>query len=451
MSQTAVQPLAPLAPDSVIRLDPSQLRLFLDKSRVIVVCWHRQKGKDFTSAAKAVDDALLTGNNWHIVSLTQRQADATFEKVVKIAKTYKRLLGKIHIEDHEFVEDGFALKARELVLPNGAKVVALPGRNPDNLAGLTGNLILTEFALFDKGGFEHWGVLFPLITRGTLRLMAISTPRETTTKFQELLRNKDDQYSVHFCDIHQSVAEDGFKLFDAKGQPCDIRAFRKIYNDEKNWPREYECQPGDAESAFLSFELIRRCVEPNLKLLEDPAKLSGVCYGGYDVGRSRDLSFLWIDELIGDVCWTRMAVPLKNKTFREQRELLDRVMANPAVKRMCIDKGLIGLQLAEDLVERWGHRVEGVQLGPAVQSEAAMLLLGSMEDGRTRLPDLPEITASLNKPRKVMVAGNVRIETPRDEAGHCDEFWAKCLARLAAAGMTPPPPPQMEIPRHLAL
>src|SRR4051812_8856998 len=98
-------PAPALSPNaSVIDLDPSQRRLFLDKSRVIVVVWHRQKGKDFTAAAKAVGGALETKQDWFIVSLTQRQADATFAKVLQIAKTYKKLLGKLVLNESEHEE-----------------------------------------------------------------------------------------------------------------------------------------------------------------------------------------------------------------------------------------------------------------------------------------------------------------------------------------------------------
>ena len=44
-----------------VRMDPAQVRLMDDDSRVIAVNWHRQKGKDFTNARKAVRHALDTG------------------------------------------------------------------------------------------------------------------------------------------------------------------------------------------------------------------------------------------------------------------------------------------------------------------------------------------------------------------------------------------------------
>jgi phage FluMu gp28-like protein len=109
----------------------------------------------------------------------------------------------------------FVCKARELILPNGARVVSLPGRDPDTLAGLTGNVIFTEFGLFPGGGYDHWRVVFPLATRG-FKVIVISTPRGKNTKFFELWSDKET-YSVHTCDIYQSVEQDGFVLRDNKG------------------------------------------------------------------------------------------------------------------------------------------------------------------------------------------------------------------------------------------
>jgi ABC-type tungstate transport system permease subunit len=68
-------------PQPIIRFDPSQRDPFFDDpARVIVVNFHRQKGKDFTAAAKAIDQAMRDRQDWFIVGLTQAQADETFNK-----------------------------------------------------------------------------------------------------------------------------------------------------------------------------------------------------------------------------------------------------------------------------------------------------------------------------------------------------------------------------------
>jgi len=125
---------------------------------------HRQKGKDFCAAAKAVYSALKHKQPWYIVSLTQRQADETFEKCLRFAKAFKLLMkataehalsSEQFSEFDELLQRELSWTAREIRFPGGGKVVSLPGRNPDTLAGFTGNIILTEFGLFPNGGYEH--------------------------------------------------------------------------------------------------------------------------------------------------------------------------------------------------------------------------------------------------------------------------------------------------------
>ena len=135
---------------AVVQWHPWQERLFADRARVIAVRWHRQAGKDFCAAAKAADDALTRGTDWYIVSLTQRQADATFAKCRRFAEAFKlaaRRVGEVRLSHREYVEydrqiqEAFRSTAHTLHLPGGGSVTSLPGRDPDTLAGLSGRKI----------------------------------------------------------------------------------------------------------------------------------------------------------------------------------------------------------------------------------------------------------------------------------------------------------------------
>jgi phage FluMu gp28-like protein len=352
------------------------------------------------------------------------------------------------------VIDERKIHTMNLTFANGTKIVA-GSSNPTFFRSKGGDADGDEFA-FHRAGRELAKAMHATALFWGHQLRLWSTHNTDASVFNRMIQDARAgklKASVHRVTILDAV-EQGIVEKIKKLKARDDKARREWLDelrstcDQATWDEEYLCIPSAEGGAFLPFDTIRRCAESNLQLLEDPAQLKGVCYAGYDVGRSHDLSVLWVNELVGDVAWTRMALRLKGRSFAEQRELLNRVLANPAVKRLCIDKGLIGLQLAEELADRWGpHRAEGVQLAPGVQGEAAGLVLGSMEDRRIRLPDDEAIRTALHKPRKVMVGGNVRVETPRDEAGHCDEFWALCLARLAQqeAGR-PLPAPLMEKP-----
>ena len=396
--------------ESVIRFDRSQRRFFEDAGRVQIVCWHRQKGKDFTAAAKAVDNALATGTDWHIVSLTQRQADATFAKVLKVAKVFKLLLGQLRIIESEFqeydasIDELFTFKSREIVLPNGARVVSLPGRDPDTLAGLTGNLILTEFGLFPNGGYDHWTVLFPLITRGTLRLIVISTPRGRNTKFYELV-SSPETYSVHFCDIYQSVFEEGFVLYDQHGHPCDIDAFRALYGPTGNWEREFECKfTGDLEALikWASIEEAAALSEGRefryLRIDRGEGAFAGVfdvglasgqrLEVGWDVARRGDLSVVAANLAVrGRPKHLAALCIMQDTPFAVQRNVVRTAMAGRRSVG-CGDATGMGADSNETLEGEFRGRWSGVNFGGSGKRDVFSALGTAFGDGTQTIPPL---------------------------------------------------------------
>jgi len=341
-----------------IRLDLSQRRWLADSSAVKLAIWHRQKGKDFTTAGDAVLDAAERGTSWYIISLTQRQANETFDKCLFWSRYLaQELRDKMRVEDGEEYQEydeeldlWFTHRARMLFLPNGGRVVSLPGRNPDTIAGYTGNIIFTELALFPRGGYEHWRVVFPLTTRG-YRVCGITTPRDKDTKAYELFI--DDQVSVNFCDIYQSVFEEGFQLYDQDNKPYPMKTraeqeaaledFRGRYNDEIGWQREYECKWMGALQKLLTMAQIMAAVQRGkgrpfdfLRIDNDAgwtpeffsflSQLEGRPELGWDVARTGHLSSLWINDGRPDFKRLRSLVVMSNTSFELQRQIIRAAM-----------------------------------------------------------------------------------------------------------------------------
>ena len=396
----------------MISFDPSQQRLFVDESRVIVVNWHRQKGKDFTAAAKAVDHAIRTGQTWYIVSLTQRQADATFEKAKKVAAAFKamlKLVGEVTYSDVAFVEydksidENFECTARTIHLPGGGRVVSLPGKNPDTLAGLTGNVIFTEFGLFPNGGYEHWRVVFPLSTRG-FQVIVISTPRNKKTKFFELCSDPET-YSYHFCDIHRSIAEDGFILRDNQGRPCTVEAFKKLYGDDAGWSREYECQFTGDMDALISWAQLLTSQTPDLvvRILRiDGEQASGWDEGffgaakdlggerlefGWDVARHRHFSSFWgnLSRRDGKKALSFLVL-MTGVPFGMQRHIIAAGMDCRGGNVGCGDATGLGMDSNETMVAKYRDRWEAVTFNTKTKSELGSIGRTSFQDGTQLLP-----------------------------------------------------------------
>jgi phage FluMu gp28-like protein len=229
-----------------------------------------------------------------------------------------------------------------------------------------------------------------------------------------------------------------------------LEEMRASCPDEDTWNEEYLCRPSSEQASLLSYALIGACEEGEVPILDwhgDGARSSESIqnqqstiqnpvplFAGFDVGRKRDRSVLWVLERVGDVYWTREVRVLEDVNFTAQEDMLHALMAGRRVKRLCVDSTGIGAMLAERLAHRWGHRAEAVHFTAAVKSELAMPLVRLFQDRLVRVPADPVVREDLHKVRKtVTAAGNVRLDASRDDqTGHADRFWALALAYHAA-------------------
>ena len=456
-------------PESVITLAPCQRRLFADTSRVIVVNWHRQRGKDFCAAAKAVDHAMRTGQDWYIVSITQRQADATFDKARQVAKAFcqtAKAVAALTMESRDYAEydreidQEFRCTARTLHLPGGGSVTALPGRDPDTLAGLTGNVIFTEFGLFPKGGYDHWRVVFPLSTRG-YQVIVISTPRGKNTKFYELF-SQPETYSIHFQDIIKSVAED-LILRDNNGNPTDVETFKRLYNDASGWQREYMCEfTGDQEALVkwsqlaaaamsaedLPFELLRINDDNgwNAGFWNDLRTEAGRPEAGWDVARHADLAVFWVNVRHSDKFrHLRKLVICQRTSFALQRTIIRSLMDACPNAVGCGDSTGLGMDSNETLAGLYGSRWQPVTFTQKSKREMGSGLMTAFDDGSQGIPSIDGankfIATDIYAVQKEGGKDTLKLyETPNplEENSHCDIAWASALAIRAGniAGTT---------------
>lgn len=444
----------------VVDFHPWQRRWFADRARVKVIRAHRQTGKDFLAAAEAVDDAFRTGADWYIVSMTQRQADATFAKARRIAEVFRRVLkkrGEVVLSDEAYreydaeIDQWFDHRSRTLRLPGGGSVTALPGRDPDTLAGLTGSVIFTEFGLFGGGGYNHWRVVFPLITLG-YRLIVISTPRGKNTKFYELCSDPGT-YSVHTQTILDSVAE-GFVLYDNEGRPTTVEAFRRLYGDEAGWQREYMCEfTGDLESlvkwAQLEAAGLRgtdgafECLvlrdgagwRPDFFRGLAPARLEL----GWDVARHRHLSVLWANRVDpGGLRQLARLVLMHECEFALQRSVVRAGMDSGGPCAGCGDATGLGMDSNETLRSLYGPRWDPVTFTESAKRELGSLLRTAYGDGMQGLPridgeykfihtDIYAIETEAGADRLKLVEG----DNPLLPESHCDVAYAGALALKA--------------------
>lgn len=453
-----------------IRLADYQMDAILENARICVLCWCRQAGKDFTASLKAVLDAIETGKSWYIVSLTQRQAMATAKKAQMHVKAILGAL--IEVGESEEWVNNVKITSYGVKLPNGAEIVALPGRDPDALAGLTGNVIFTEMALFPDNGEKHWKVVFPLATRG-FKVWCISTPRGPETKFSELRRNAQGLYAVHNVTIHDAVAG-GMELRDEEGNACTPEDLRRLYNDEAGWSREYLCIEGDDHDPLIPWTDINDCGEPyeipwieisatpqstiddlteqfdaaNETFFQEIAQnLTGGACVGWDIATSGDFSVVVFGEKAGSDVYLRAVVIMHGvEDFDYQEEVVTRAMETGAVGEG--DASGLGREACQRIGKRFGEHAWGeIVFTSAVKTPLFTQLRSEMQSRRVHYPassDLIRYDLHALGKQGMGVSGKIlRVETNRntlDRRSHCDIATAVALmvdAAQAAGGTGP--------------
>lgn len=438
MERTADESLAP-----IISFLPYQRAWLKDPARFKIGMFSRQSGKTFTTCAEIVDDCIqaeIEGRRvrWVILSRGERQAKEAIDEAVKpfckaFYEVYNALLkGKQPPEfreyDYRAPESDASYKALEVEFPSGSRITALPA-NPDTARGFSANVFLDEFA-FHQDSRKIWAALFPVVSKGGLKLRVVSTPNGKGNKFYELMTGDAGPWSRHVVDIYKAVAD---------GLERDIEQLRGALNDEDAWAQEYELEWLDEASAWLSYDLITSVEHPDAGLPELYG--GGPCFIGNDIARRQDLWVSWVWEEVGDILWTREIVELKRKSFAEQDAVLDELMLRYRVTRLAMDQTGMGEKPVEDAQRRHGmFKVEGVLMNGSRPLTVATVAKQMFEDRRVRIPaGNTVLRADLHKIKKVVGAtGRPRLVADRDSDGHADRTWAAFLGLAAAEGGAPP-------------
>jgi phage FluMu gp28-like protein len=265
----------------------------------------------------------------------------------------------------------------------------------------------------------------------------VSTPNGKSNKFYELWQT--DVWNKHRVDIYDAVRD---------GLEVDPEELRLGLNDPEAWQQEYLLEFLEENTAYLTYEMLISA-EDDAAAIDSQLFADRQYYIGFDVGRHRDLSVIWVLEKVGDVYWTAKVIRMKGVKFADQRDVLYGLM--PLAERCCIDATGLGEQLAEEAFADWGYKVEGVKFTNNVKGNLALTLRRAYEDRTIRTPrnqhDIRE--SSLSVRRIVTPAGNVRFDAERDSRGHADEFWALALALHAASSDTPQPFESHTAPRRV--
>jgi phage FluMu gp28-like protein len=416
---------------------PYQQRWLNDNSKVKIWEKSRRIGATYVQSYEDVRDCISKKVPSVWFSSADESAAKEYilycEKWTKLFNIAAKPLGNIVIDSEKDI------KAFVIEFSNGTKIHALSS-NPKGFRSKGGKVILDEFAHHDSQD-ELWKAARPCVTWGfPLRILSTHNGKNCRYyKFIEQVIKGKLRWSLHTTPIQLAVEEGlvdkiyGRKTTDEEKQNW-IKEQREDCFDEYTWLQEYCCEAIDETSSFLTYELINTCELDDL--YKDLFDITGDIFVGMDIGRKKDLSVIWILELLGNVKYTRFIKEMEKTPFHIQEEILSNILKHRNLRRCCIDSTGLGMQLAETAQRKFGqYKVEPITFTNKVKEELAYNLRINFEDKTVYIPGEHEIREDLHSIRKITTtAGNIRFDVEKSEAsGHADRFWALALA-LQAAG-----------------
>lgn len=425
---------------------PFQSKWITDRSRLKLMEKSRQIGISWSTAFASSERTAEQGAR-HDEWVSSRD-DIQARLFIEDCKLFAGIMNMAAKDLGELVIDAEKkLSAYVLEFASGKRIHSMSS-NPDAQAGKRGGRILDEFALH-RDQRKMWAIAYPGITWGG-SLEIVSTHRGSNSFFNGLIREAKEKGNPKRLSLHRVTLQDAldqgflYKLQqalpeDAEQQDMDEAEYfdftKKGAADDESFDQEYMCIPSDDDSKFIEYELITGCEYmanmPWEREVDDV--FAGQLFCGVDIGRKKDLTVLWVVELLGDVLYTRKVIAMEKMRKSEQEKILYPWFA--ICDRTCIDSTGLGIGWADDAQDKFGERrVEAVTFTGQVKEALAYPLKGTMEDRKLRIPDDPVIRADLRKIQKVTTAaGNIRFVAESTPDGHADRFWALALAKHAAS------------------
>ena len=358
---------------------------------------------------------------------------------------------KVLIEELED-DKGYRFNNYVVEFPNGSRINCMSS-NPRRFRSKGGDVCLDEFDWHDSPGemldaatpATTWGYDISILTtrngEGSEFDILVNQARRIAAGEATAKELRTLPWSYHLTPItiavSQGLVEKILKLdrIDLKARLSFLDECRAKSRNEDAYNQEYMCIPSATASTLIPYDLYQSCEMSNcLKPLVPHTTERRQYFLGGDIGREKDLTIFWIWELLADVLITRKIIRLHKTPYSAQLTAASDLLANQNIMRACIDATGIGDMLVETLQERFGsYRIEKVKFTAPVKEHLASLMLSGFADKLLRVPADRVVRDDFHSIRKtVTLAGNVRYDAARTEAGHAAHFWAAALGKEAA-------------------
>lgn len=360
-----------------------------------------------------------------------------------------------------------------------SRLISIPCRPP---RGKGGDISLDEFAIYNaKMQKLVYDAALPVISRGGTIEMG-SSPLGKIGQFYDILVDKErydyERYNIPwwFCrdlcvDVPTAVKVAPSLSTVERVDTFGTKILKMIFQntDLDTFQQEFECVFIDSSESYISLDLIyentpgKRECDIDLSACEkmsdeeyweynrgidfqaykdlDTAILNyrpeyhgNTLFLGYDVGRHKDLSVLFLIGITPDGKKRDFArIELKNETYKKQKATVIKAYRELPIYRGRIDRTGIGDNIYEDVHAEVGDRVEGVQFTQESKEFLAIEVKRGLEQHEFLLSNDKDFHMQIHSIRRVDKGGGKHFsyESTRDERGHADSFWAWALANSA--------------------
>lgn len=360
-----------------------------------------------------------------------------------------------------------------------SRLISIPCRPP---RGKGGDISLDEFAIYTpKMQKLVYDAALPVISRGGTIEMG-SSPLGKIGQFYDILTDKEtydyERYNIPwwFCrdlciDVPTAVKVAPDLSTPERVETFGTKILKMIFqnSDIDTFQQEFECSFIDSSESYISLDLIyantpgKRDGDLDLSACENmsdeeyweynrgidfqtykdldsailnytPEYHGKTLYLGYDVGRHKDLSVLFLMGITPDGKKRDFArIELKNETYKKQKATILKAYRELPIYRGKIDRTGIGDNIYEDVHAEVGDRVEGVQFTQESKEILAIDVKRGLEQREFLLSNDKEFHMQIHSIKRVDKGGGKHFsyESSRDERGHADSFWAWALANAA--------------------
>lgn len=362
-----------------------------------------------------------------------------------------------------------------------SRLISMPCRPP---RGKGGDIILDEYGIYlPKMSAAVYTAALPVISRGGCISIG-SSPLGKIGRFYEVITDRKtyESYQVYnipwwFCrdlarDVHEALKA-GIAEYSTRERVerfgTDILQAIYVSMPEEDFQQEYECLFVDNSESYISLDLIYANTpgqdecdylvdlaeneevkdteywnygigsdikafenEDDLILAYNPELHGGPLFMGYDVAKKRDAVAFYIIGRFKGKKRSVARIVRRGITFQEQKDICSKLMHKLPIQRCCMDSTGMGAPLYEELHHKFGDKIEGVDFTMVSKEEMAIAIKHGLEQRQFMLENNKDFHKVIHSIRREPGAGgHFKYDSPRDEKGHADEFWAWALADRA--------------------